>query len=737
MSGLSISPLNVPEVPAEAVNNSWRVYRGTGSVIVFVHGVLSNSDACWRNEKARSFWPDLVSKDKLFDDSSVYLGGYYTAFDSTVFAIADCARELLSALIAADQYPAVVEAQRIVFVCHSLGGIVTRYMLERWRERFRHNKIALLLIASPSIGAKYANRLENLLAVLQHETGRQLAWKSPDLVDLDRRFKDLMEQRLILDLMGRELCEHRFLVYRRWLAPILNHFPPVVELDSAGRYFGDARRLPDTNHSSAVKPDSDKHCAHVQLREFYSEVVKRFPVRNWTLPEAIRRLPDPRGRLFARDRVLRCARINWDVEVNEDGDARNDLALQDVVDCRSGSESIYALPPAWVQSGHTSRHVIDSGRSSPRVYLKSDEVQPRLVRESIAFHHPPSERDPAQVLLQSLDFNAYAMDVEEFRRKQTVKQDDTDFLQKSIRWEEVAELNIMVRFPAAMELIDAFAEAYQLLHGEAADLEVFDEHLTAEAREQFYFSRLTRTAVLRFKNPEPWTAYRIAWRLGSRHGGTEISPAEAAITAQRRGAILAIRKLFSSAPGDEVTGAKKAVLKAMADFGAFVVDEVHRSTSEVDAAADLEFDEGELELDLMGVDATGSPEYEVLRIVAGTDASPDTWEVGLALGDGIAGRAAKRLEPRVYDRAKSDPLSGGVYLAMTKRHHEWLLAIPLWDEALSAGARPYGVVNIGTFDTRLAVLLRTLDNPESIETLLDYANHEFLPSILRAQRQIQ
>jgi pimeloyl-ACP methyl ester carboxylesterase len=734
MPGLSISPPEVPAVPAEAINNSWRVYRETDSVIVFVHGVLSNSDACWRNEKARSYWPDLVLKDRLFDDSSVYLGGYYTAFDSTVFTIADCARELLSALIAADQHPAVIEAQRIVFVCHSLGGIVTRYMLERWRERFRQKKIALLLIASPSIGAKYANRLENLLAVLQHETGRQLGWKSPDLVDLDRRFRDLMEQNLIPDLMGRELCEHRFPIYRRWLAPILNRFPPVVELDSAGRYFGDARRLPDTNHSSAVKPDSDKHCAHVQLREFYSEVVRRFPVGNPTLPQTIQRFPDPRGRLLARDRVLRCARMNWDVEVNEDGDARDELALQGVVDCRSGSESKYAPPPMWVQSGHLSRYAIDSSRSSPRVIVESEELQPRLVRSSIAFHHPPSEREPAQVLLQNVDFNVFAMDAEEFRRKESAQQDDTDFVQKSIRWEQVGELNMVVRFPAAMELeADAFVEAYQLFHGDTEDVEVFDEHLTASAREQFYFSRLTRVAVLRFRNPLPWTAYRFVWRLGRRRGGAETSPAGEAIIAQRRSDLLGIRKLFSSAPEGAGADAKKAVLKAMAGLGAFVVDEVHRRTSEVDPDAHVDFDEGRLELNLLAVDVTGSPEHEILRKVGGTDASLNTWEVALTLGDGIAGRAAKRLEPRVYDRANSDPLSDGAYLAMTNRHHEWLLAIPLWDETL--GAKPYGVVNIGTFDANLAVLLRTLDNPESIELLLEYANDEFLSSVLRARRR--
>ena len=732
MPDLSISPWKHPEVPAEAYNNNWRIYRETGSVIVFVHGVLSDSDACWRNQKSGTFWPDLVAGDKLFQDSGVYLGGYYTAFDSTDFTIADCARELLSALIATDQYPPVLDAQRMIFICHSLGGIVTRYMLERWRERFQQKKIALLLIASPSIGSRYANRLENLLDVLQHETGRQLSWRSADLVDLDRRFKDLREQNLIPALMGRELCEHRFPVYWKWLAPILNLFPPVVELESAGRYFGDPRRLPKTNHSTAVKPDSVEHCSHLQLREFYSEVIQRFPIRKWALPQIIQRFPDPRGRLLAANFALSCARINWDVELNEDGDARNEQAIEGIVECRSGSEAKYALPPMWVPAGHLSQYVIDSSRSSAGVFPESEEVRPRFNRTILAFHHPPSEKDPARVLLRSWDFNVYAMNVEELRRKEGAQKDDRDYFQKSIRWEQVGELNILVRFPAAMELeAGADVEGYQLFHGDDQEVEVFDEHLTAEAREQFYFSQLARVAVLRFRNPAPWTAYRVVWKLGRRRGGNEIPHAEAAIIAQRRNSLLAIRKLFRPEE-NAVTDMKETVLRALADLGGLVVAEISRCTSEVDPNADLELDEDGVELNLMAIDLTGSPEREILRTVAGTDIKSDTWEEALALGDGIAGRAAKRLEPRIYDRAGGDALLDGAYFAISNRHHEWLLALPLWDENL--GARPYGVVNIGTYDPHVAVMLRILDNPESIELLLEYANGEFLSSILPAAR---
>ena len=66
-------------------------------------------------------------------------------------------------------------------------------------------------------------------------------------MDLDRRFRDMLQRRLIPDLWGREACEHRFPLYHKYLGFILNRFPQVVTTDSGARYFGDVRLLPDTD----------------------------------------------------------------------------------------------------------------------------------------------------------------------------------------------------------------------------------------------------------------------------------------------------------------------------------------------------------------------------------------------------------------------------------------------------------------------------------------------------------
>src|SRR4030095_2344861 len=53
--------------------------RDTGKrsgVIVFVHGVIGNGRLTWTNEKAGTFWPDLLTKDETFNGFNVYVYEY-------------------------------------------------------------------------------------------------------------------------------------------------------------------------------------------------------------------------------------------------------------------------------------------------------------------------------------------------------------------------------------------------------------------------------------------------------------------------------------------------------------------------------------------------------------------------------------------------------------------------------------------------------------------------------------
>lgn len=267
-------PPGVPlRLPKAAENNFWYRYTDAEAVIVFVHGILSDSRSCWlwedpQRRKLPQYWPAMIQDDPRFGDVGIYLGGYYTDVDAKSYEIADCAREIFSALSRKPERSPetpVLDRQRIVFVCHSTGGIVVRYLLERYVEAFESKEVGLVLIASPSYGSRYADRLKLLSRFYKHQLGRQLRWGNWSLRDLDERFKDLVDADRIPGLRGVEAVENHFIFHRKWLP----NQKLVVAEESAGRYFGAPVLLRKTDHFSTVKPDSRRHPAYELLVDFW------------------------------------------------------------------------------------------------------------------------------------------------------------------------------------------------------------------------------------------------------------------------------------------------------------------------------------------------------------------------------------------------------------------------------------------------------------------------------------
>lgn len=212
------------------------------------------------------YWPELIRQDPRLHHPSIFLGGYYTDFDSGKYDITDCAKELLTGLRVPDarlQRP-VLDHQRIVFVCHSTGGIIVRYLLESEAQLFATKQIGLVLMASPSYGSKLANTLGGLASFYDNQLGRHLRWGNDLLQNLDDRFKDVLDRRTIPQLVGIEACENHFIIHRKFWPNRMK----VVKKDSAGRYFA-VRMLANTDHFSVVKPSSASHPAHLLLVDFW------------------------------------------------------------------------------------------------------------------------------------------------------------------------------------------------------------------------------------------------------------------------------------------------------------------------------------------------------------------------------------------------------------------------------------------------------------------------------------
>lgn len=241
------------------------IKRGSSDapVLVFIHGIRSNGESCWRHPNG-AYWPKIVAQDQEMQDLGVYVFTYRTGIFSGSYRLADVVDDLKERLV----LDGITNAKKIVFVCHSMGGIVARkYLVTRATDLIDLNiEVALFLLASPSLGSDYADWLKPAARLLGHSQAEALRFvRSNDwLADLDREFINLKEKRR-LSIVGKELIEDRFIVFR-WV-----WFKQVVEPFSAGRYFGEAYKVPGSDHSSIAKIESADAFQHRQLKRFITD----------------------------------------------------------------------------------------------------------------------------------------------------------------------------------------------------------------------------------------------------------------------------------------------------------------------------------------------------------------------------------------------------------------------------------------------------------------------------------
>lgn len=233
-----------------------------GTVVIFIHGVLSDAGA-WRHENG-TYWPELVA-DEFGDRLGVYAFEYRTGFFSGTYRLGDVVDDLENRL----RLDGVLSSKRLVFVCHSMGGIVARRFIVRSHAALADasKEIGLFLIASPSLGAKYANWLAPIARLLKHSQADALRFSQENswLMDLDQDFMNLKESNRLV-MRGKELVEDQFII------PKLFFFNQVVEPIAGARYFGSPYKVPKSTHFTIAKVVSNDSMQHRLLVEFLGEM---------------------------------------------------------------------------------------------------------------------------------------------------------------------------------------------------------------------------------------------------------------------------------------------------------------------------------------------------------------------------------------------------------------------------------------------------------------------------------
>jgi pimeloyl-ACP methyl ester carboxylesterase len=167
-----------------------RLKDGSGEcAVVFVHGILSDGVRCWKNENG-TYWPELLASSDQSRSLSIFVYTYESDIFSADYNLNDVVDDLRQQLRNAK----VEDFPRILFVCHSMGGLVARrYLVRRQLDIATAEKTiyGLLLIASPSLGADWANWLTPIAEFFQHSQAETLRVSKNNrwLDTLDRDFR--------------------------------------------------------------------------------------------------------------------------------------------------------------------------------------------------------------------------------------------------------------------------------------------------------------------------------------------------------------------------------------------------------------------------------------------------------------------------------------------------------------------------------------------------------------------
>ena len=234
--------------------------------VVFVHGILLSGDACWRHENG-TYWPALLTQEKELESLGVYVFTYRVDIFSGNYHLGDAVDSLKEHL----RLDGLLESKRLIFVCHSMGGIVVRQLLVVRQAEFIEQKteVGLFLVASPSLGAGYANWLSGLACIVGNSQVQALRFAQDNvwLNDLDTNFQNLKEAGK-LSLIGKELVEDQAIVLHKFLRT------QVVEPFSGARYFGEHYKVPRSDHSTIAKPENSGAIQHRLLCRFILDMLQ-------------------------------------------------------------------------------------------------------------------------------------------------------------------------------------------------------------------------------------------------------------------------------------------------------------------------------------------------------------------------------------------------------------------------------------------------------------------------------
>lgn len=231
---------------------------------------MSSALEGWRANKDVT-WPGLVISDRKFTGCGVSTFEYPATATGTRVSISEAAGSLWESL---RDNQLIGPGKLLIFVCHSMGGLVVRKMLVKEQHKISAAGISLVglfLVASPTMGSAWGKFFLPLSQFVRNKQAIALAKDETNewLRDLRQEFLELC-QGGGFGILGKELAEDTPIYFKH-----IFFIPAVVQMDEAGILFSAARRIGGTNHFTIAKPATLEAEQQVILRNFLDDFNKR------------------------------------------------------------------------------------------------------------------------------------------------------------------------------------------------------------------------------------------------------------------------------------------------------------------------------------------------------------------------------------------------------------------------------------------------------------------------------
>ncbi len=220
-------------------------------VIVFVHGAIGDAKSTWSN--GTHYWPAMLRDDPAFNGQNIYVYEYPSPILGKAFSVdqlADNMRLVLST-------DGVLSHQSITFVSHSMGGLITRAFIVKYRQTVAPKIRLLYFFGTPTTGSPYAT-LAKLVS-----RNQQFGEMYPMSADTDSYLGVLQSNWLAANLGLKSYCGYETLpTYGLGI---------IVDRQSATNLCTERLDPIDADHIRIVKPSGSSSMSYRALKDAIQE----------------------------------------------------------------------------------------------------------------------------------------------------------------------------------------------------------------------------------------------------------------------------------------------------------------------------------------------------------------------------------------------------------------------------------------------------------------------------------